>query len=537
MIKMAIDLFEAILNPLIDAAMSSDDSQGIFRGAFFGPYKNGLWPLQAGLMRERARANPWVEPIKQRYDGPAAGGNSQLNSLFYALYVFKIVQAQAEGVTKGLEKHIVSPITKMIQLLCPAEIGGYMIGKMPKLIARGVVGPVTHGVIHSVTHAVGHTLSKSVTTAVVHSLTRAQTHYYYCLYCYYHGSYCQFCEFYNEYSQLGNRAEGWGHYKEKKARTEYARETEWTKAHWSATAPHEPHWDTETACYSHFRPRGCMLGPERDASNDVPVAKLRAETLIQLLEPPEGLEPCTEEAVKSSYTNLGRGVFESDKLRHGLMDGAITGDFADCRLSDMAEYLHQYAMICVLTPKETRACEGERCHNRLEYGLRMRVRQLPLLERVHDEAPAGPECDYSYASMTPGAETVLSGDRELRKKAFRRCRHALEKFMVLAKYDRFRACVRELDTKRGQPRGAVDAFRASAEGDVPITELGPNLAAGPSARGSPRGGGDGPPDVSARFQNNEQQPLWLPGQGVETVPDSDPQRLKKPRTQPPNYHD
>ena len=75
---------------------------------------------------------------------------------------------------------------------------------------------------------------------------------------------------------------------------------------------------------------------------------------------------------------------------------------------------------------------------------------------------------------------------------------------------------------------------------MPVTELGPNLAGKPAAGGSSGGGGasdDGPPDMSARFRNNEQQPLWLPGQGAETVPDSDPQKLKPRRTQPPNYHD
>ena len=141
----------------------------------------------------------------------------------------------------------------------------------------------------------------------------------------------------------------------------------------------------------------------------------------------------------------------------------------------------------------------------------MRVRQLLLLERVHDEAPAGPECGDSYGSMTPGAEDVLSGDRELLKKAFRRCRNALEKFMVLAKYDRFRACVRELDTKRGQPRRAVDVLKSSSRRPRATCLVSPiSVLTSPASRrredpregAAPPSSEDVPPDMSARFQNN-----------------------------------
>ena len=62
---------------MIDAAMSDDTNQGIYKGGFFGPYKSGLWPYQAAKFYHRAPANPWLEPIKSRYKGPIAGGNTQ----------------------------------------------------------------------------------------------------------------------------------------------------------------------------------------------------------------------------------------------------------------------------------------------------------------------------------------------------------------------------------------------------------------------------------------------------------------------------
>ena len=129
----------------------------------------------------------------------------------------------------------------LIKLLIPAAIGQFMISQQPKLIAKAVVTPVTHGVVHGVTHALGHGLSRSVTTAVTHALSRAHTHYYYCLYCYYHGAYCNFCEFYNEYAQLGNRAADWGRYKKTadgasaggEGTTEYARMKAEAKSKWN----------------------------------------------------------------------------------------------------------------------------------------------------------------------------------------------------------------------------------------------------------------------------------------------------------------
>ena len=105
-----------------------------------------------------------------------------------------MAQALGDGIVAGLQKFLVKPLCVLIKLLIPAEIGAFMIGTMTKLVSKAIVGPTTHGVVHAVSHAVGHGLSRSVTVAVTHALTRAQTHYYYCLYCYYHGTYCQFCE-------------------------------------------------------------------------------------------------------------------------------------------------------------------------------------------------------------------------------------------------------------------------------------------------------------------------------------------------------
>lgn len=72
----------------------NDESQGIFKGSYFGPYKDGLWPYQYGKMRERAPAVANLGPLKNSMLGskPSGGGCSQLNALFYALYVMTLVQ-------------------------------------------------------------------------------------------------------------------------------------------------------------------------------------------------------------------------------------------------------------------------------------------------------------------------------------------------------------------------------------------------------------------------------------------------------------
>jgi hypothetical protein len=133
------------------------------------------------------------------------------------------VQSLASAIGKGLLKFLTRPLTMLLKLMLPGEIGAFMIGKMPKLLARPVVraatrrrsartqqpsttagapspplamaaaltpaaprraatqvNAATHGVVHAVNHALGHGLSRSVTVAVVHALSRAQTHYYYC---------------------------------------------------------------------------------------------------------------------------------------------------------------------------------------------------------------------------------------------------------------------------------------------------------------------------------------------------------------------
>jgi len=68
-----------------------------------------------------------------------SGGCSQLNALFYALFVMQIVQTLAAGITKGLLKFLVRPLTMLLKLMVPAEIGAFMIGKMPKLLAKPIV--------------------------------------------------------------------------------------------------------------------------------------------------------------------------------------------------------------------------------------------------------------------------------------------------------------------------------------------------------------------------------------------------------------
>ena len=264
-----------------------------------------------------------------------------------------------------------------------------------------------------------------MTVAVVHSLSRSQTHYYYCLYCYYHGAYCQFCEFYNEYAQLGNKAKGWGQYKAKpdggspEGSTEYSRMTSEQKGKWNAAAPYEPHWSSEVACYSHYRPRGCQLpaNPTPDTP-ELPKAERAVNTA------------CTEQEYKEDHGQ--------PKLF------AQAAGFHDCRLSDMVQYFSEHATFCVLPPDEI---DG------LELGLRMRVRKLPPLSEATREPHAGAECDYDISTMGEGAAKFLGDEKDpkakaLRARAFRKCREKVEKMMVLAKYQRFYACVQELDSKK-----------------------------------------------------------------------------------------
>jgi len=138
-IAMAVDLFEAILNPLIEAAMSNDQADGVFKGSFFGPYKDGMWPHQFDQMKTRAPALKLESYSKSQLKTAKSGGCSQLNALFYALFVMQIVQTLAAGITKGLLKFLVRPLTMLLKLMVPAEIGAFMIGKMPKLLAKPIV--------------------------------------------------------------------------------------------------------------------------------------------------------------------------------------------------------------------------------------------------------------------------------------------------------------------------------------------------------------------------------------------------------------
>ena len=113
-------------------------------------------------------------------------------------------------------------------------------------------------------------------------------------------------------------------------------------------------------------------------------------------------------------------------------------------------------------------------------------------------------CGASAAAVGEGTRRGASGARVRRliridsaatascSRRFRRCRNALEKFMVLAKYDRFRACVRELDTT---PSAASRAARSTFSSRRPRATclspiyFGPNLAGKPAAGGSSGGGG------------------------------------------------
>ena len=278
-------------------------------------------------------------------------------------------------------------------------------------------------------------------------LARAQTHYYYCLYCYYHGSYCQFCEFYNEYAQLGNQAKSWGQYKAKpeggaggEGTTEYARLTAEARSKWSGTHPYEPGWNSEVACYSHFRPRGCQL-PLADAEHPLATLPDMAHEMGRV---------CKEDDVARDY-------------QQPLLFSRA-GGFRDCRLSDMVQYFHDHASFCVL-PAGTAGLAGLG----LDGGLRMRLKPLPSLSEATAEAPgASGMCDYDYATMSAGAAAAIgeaAADQKaaaaLRKRAFKVCRDKAEKLMVLAKYARFKSCVGELDSMRegeGGGGGGVGAM-------------------------------------------------------------------------------
>ena len=314
----------------------------------------------------------------------------------------------------------------LIKLLIPAAIGQFMISQQPKLIAKAVVTPVTHGVVHGVTHALGHGLSRSVTTAVTHALSRAHTHYYYCLYCYYHGAYCQFCEFYNEYAQLGNRAKDWGQYTPSAAQggeaTEFEKMDLDAKRHGGRYDPYGPRWDTEAACYSYYRPQGCGL----------------ANVKQTLWEGNRMCKPCTAEDVDADGAQPD--LFEKSK------------NFDDCRDSDILQFLHLHGSFCVLAPSKE-----------LPNGLRMRTKkiELDLLKRL--DANNGPECDYDLDNMCSPAAAVLKERKDVRKEAFRKCREKVEEFIVLARWRRFEVCVDKVEGKRKTQReGAMAAMLAAA---------------------------------------------------------------------------
>ena len=328
----------------------------------------------------------------------------------------------------------------LIKLLIPAPIGQFMISQQPKLIAKAVVTPVTHGVVHGVTHALGHGLSRSVTTAVTHALSRAHTHYYYCLYCYYHGAYCQFCEFYNEYAQLGNRAKDWGQYTPSAAQggeaTEFEKMDLDAKRHGGRYDPYGPRWDTEAACYSYYRPQGCGLAGVKQtlweaapAGVPLPDGAVASNRMCK---------PCTAEDVDTDGAQPD--LFEKSK------------NFDDCRDSDILQFLHLHGSFCVLAPSKE-----------MPNGLRMRTKELKLdlLKRL--DANNGPECDYDLENMCSPAAAVLKERKDVRKEAFRKCREKVEEFIVLARWRRFEVCVDKVEGKRKTQReGAMAAMLAAA---------------------------------------------------------------------------
>jgi len=108
-IKLMSDLFEAILNPLMKAAMGDDTKSGILAPGYFGPYAGGFWPYQYGLMESRADALG-IGAIKASMKGPNSGGNQQLNGLFYGLYVQQIVDLMSKGISNGMMKFCVKPL-------------------------------------------------------------------------------------------------------------------------------------------------------------------------------------------------------------------------------------------------------------------------------------------------------------------------------------------------------------------------------------------------------------------------------------------
>lgn len=240
-------------------------------------------------------------------------------------------------------------------------------------------------------------------------------------------------QFYNEYAQLGNKAKSWGQYKPKpegsaggEGSTEYARMTAEANSKGSATHPYEPGWSSEVACYSHFRPRGCQLPLDGTGGNaDLPDPATELQRV------------CTPEDVEGDY-------------QQPLLF-ARSGGFRDCRLSDIVQYFHEHATLCVL-PAGTAGLSG---------GLRMRVKPLPSLTEATAEAPgASGLCSYEYATMSAGAADAIGeaaadpkGAKALRQRAFRTCRAKVEKLMVLAKYARFKSCVGELDSMRDSTGG------------------------------------------------------------------------------------
>lgn len=154
----------------------------------------------------------------------------------------------------------------------------------------------------------------------------------------------------------------------------------------------------------------------------------------------------------------------------------------------MAEYLHQYAMICVLTQGDTRRRGPARAsvgRSVATTGSWAAVRQLLLMERVHDEAPAGPECGDSYGSTQRRPRAAQEGSVAVATRS-------RSSWCSQSTTGSARACASSTPhqarpaARRGRrPQAGVRGRHACL---TPIY-FGPNLAGKPAAGGSSGGGG------------------------------------------------
>ena len=324
-----------------------------------------------------------------------------------------MVERIGKGIVKGLMSYLTKPLAELIKLLIPAEIGKFMMADMPQLVGKAVVGPVTHTVVHATTRALGHGLSRSLTTTVSHSLMRAQAHFYYCLYCYYHGAYCQYCEFYDEYAQLGTKAQGGA------AQTEAERLRRSAKARsggFVGSKPFESRWDQEEVCSVHFRPVECAEKP------------LGAKDLG-----PPGGEIC------AACPPAAEGAAADEKAITELIDE--NNRFASCPDAEIAKTIAGRATVCAI-PADAEPS--------LPRGLRMKFK-LVAPGRPMGEGEGGGgflECSHEVCGSE---KDVFENDPTIREHALRSCREQLDNILIRSQYQRFLVCVEMLDQQERHP--------------------------------------------------------------------------------------